>query len=203
MRDLLESIEGIPDEARAKLLASWDETATKLDTATAQAREAAKALKAAEARAAKISGDLETSTKDRDAQLAAYAEAKTKAEAAAADAAARLRSRDIRDGLRAKLTAVKVTDPTMQADALALLGIPDGVDLDESGALVGADKLVADFVAARPHFTAAPARSVGGAPGARPPGTPPEPAKDAATQRTEGFIARWNARHKRGAKETT
>lgn len=184
--ELLAEITKAAPEAGAKLKAAADAAAAEVDGLKASTAKLADDAKAAQKKADAAEKKAEAAAKggsDEVAKLRADAEAATKNAEAATNA---LREHKIKSALGEKLG---IGDATKRRDALALLGVPDGVTMDEkTGEIIGADKAIADFKAARGYlFDDAEAGNGGGSPtGAPKPKAGKEPSSADKIKAAEG-----------------
>ncbi|MFH1568523.1 MAG: hypothetical protein ABIL09_11055 [Gemmatimonadota bacterium] len=154
-------------ELLGRIKASQTEDATALDGLKGQLKTAEKAKGWAERAAQKAAADLEAASKGEGEQVKTLAAERDKAAADLEAAQVQHRQYRIETALAEKLG---ITDTVRRRAAMKTLGVPEGVDLDDNGDLLGADPHVEGFKKSHAFFFDAKTPGHGGPPpGADPP----------------------------------
>jgi hypothetical protein len=164
-------------EVQEVLAASVEaEVARSTDAAAAKLLAAEKAAKSSAAEARKLAAQLESAGKDTNEALAQAREEAAKAAADVERLRADVRARDVRD---AALEALLGADLPEERRGVALQSLDlSGVDVDESGKVVGLSTAVETLKAAEPWlWEQALGKGAGKRQGGDPPAKPPPPSK--------------------------
>lgn len=186
MDELLAELEKTSPDLAAKFRTAL---ASDTDARKGEASSSAKALKAVERERDKLKADLESAGATSDERVTKALKERDEAKAAAEAAGAALTSQGLKHAVEKKLG---ISDETRSRRAARtfLDEYADGVSLDETGALVGADKAIEAFRTAEGfYFADAPAAEtpvvqIGTRPGSGPSAVRPVGAKGTAVPQT-------------------
>lgn len=159
----LEGIEGAADLA-AKVREAWAAESSELDSLKAGASKHAQALKALEKARDKALADLDGAKGSTDAQVAAAKKAAEEAVAKLEAEQAKHKAFRIETKLASKLNVDGKDEAEKAAKRAAALKLGDwsGIDLDDSGELVGADAPLKALQEKHSYLFAPPAKGNGG-----------------------------------------